>query len=358
MIGRRICPIARIARPLALTAILLGTGCRPDAASDPVAGTEVLSGRVLYDGDDLGEPMVMAVVGDRLVFTDNFADAQIRVMRLAEGRIEHAFGRKGSGPGEFRAIWGIQPVEGSADAFWIYDPALSRLTRVSLAEVAARVPPSRWKTLDIPAPVPLTGPLWVADTLLASPGLFTEPGRLALLDRRGELLRLVGSTPPGAESVPVQVRNHAYQSMAQYDPDRGVLVLANRHADRIEVLRPDGERVREIRGPARFDPVYRVTSRQGTPVLDGGLDLRFGYVDVETSRRHVYALFSGRTHRERGRGVVYGEEVHVFDWDGRLRRVLRLEGDNIAIAVPRGESRLYALRMHPGPAVVEYDLSR
>lgn len=90
--------------------------------------------------------------------------------------------------------------------------------------------------------------------------------------------------------------------------------------------------------------------------MDPGLDLRFGYVAVAATDDRIYALFSGRITAAFGREAPYGEYVHVYDWNGEMQGVLKLDRASVGIAVdPEGEA-LYATTEDPRPAVRAYSL--
>ena len=92
------------------------------------------------------------------------------------------------------------------------------------------------------------------------------------------------------------------------------------------------------------------------PSLATGDDLRLGYVDVAASRDRIYALFSGRTRAGHPDEAIYGRDVHVFDWDGKLHSVIHLDADAMAIALDEGQDLLLAVRHLPTPAVLAYEL--
>jgi hypothetical protein len=89
-----------------------------------------------------------------------------------------------------------------------------------------------------------------------------------------------------------------------------------------------------------------------------GDDLRAGYVDLASTDRHVYALFSGNVMGEAGQQTFFGRQVHVFDWSGRMVARLELDEPALTMALAPDESRLYAVRHEPQPSVVRYDLPR
>lgn len=105
-------------------------------------------------------------------------------------------------------------------------------------------------------------------------------------------------------------------------------------------------------GPYRFEPRFWV--KDGAMATDGSL--RFGYVDVATSREDIFALFSGRAREGFKEEAPLGDYVHVFSWDGAFRRALKLDAGMLAVAVDPAGMILYGARINPTPAIVRYSL--
>jgi len=319
----------------------------------PSESIHELTARSLYDGDRLAMPVQIATFGDRIAVGDGYAEHPVHVLD-SEGRYLAGIGREGEGPGEFK--WPRQ-LEPTADGrgFWVFDMELARLTLVD---------PDRWDETPSSARtvLPLRGPAFVtsvsrsADGDFLATGFFGE-GRLGHYAGDGHYAGASGPLPRSAIDAPPEVLQHAYRGTLKADPTGSRLVLANRHAGFLEVYSAAGELERRIQGPSEFDPAFDVTAGEAGPSLATGADLRFGYVDVATTRNRIYALFSGRTRAGHPDDATYARYVHVFDWRGRLISVLHLDADVAAIAVDPGRSRLLAVRHLPTPAVVSYDLA-
>src|SRR6202008_3108331 len=161
--------------------------------------------------------------------------------------------------------------------------------------------------------------------------------------------------PTGANGPPAVVQ-HAYTGTLMARPDRGRFALLTRHADRVELFRDDGSPLRTVTGPAGFLPVYAVRWRAGSRVMASGSDLRFGYIAGSATQRALYGLYSGRSRAELPGGANYGTFVHEYDWEGKLRRVFKLDAYAIGIAVDPEGRTLYASRLYPTPAILRYEL--
>jgi hypothetical protein len=320
---------------------------------DPVAEYP-LTGTSLYEGEILAMPSQVAVVGDRIVLVDGFAERPIHVLDAASGTYVASFGRSGEGPGEFEWPRAVESAGSGSHGFWVFDAALSRLTLVE-PDLWAAQPSSERVTLSIRGPAQVTNVIRIGGDLLLGAGFFSD-GRLGHFDGKGDYTGASGPLPVSATEAPPGVLQHAYRGVLKSNPARTRLVFANRHAGFLEIYGSDGEPLRRIDGPYGFEPSFTVRLGEQGPGLATGDDLRFGYVDVATTNDRIYALFSGRTRTGHPEDVVYGQTVHVFDWDGTFVSILHLDADVMAIAVDEVRTRLLAVRHLPAPAVLSYDL--
>jgi hypothetical protein len=347
------------ARRAAVAAVLCGTvACgEPDAprTSAELPSVQPLAGTVLYGGDRLSRPQSIGVTDDWVLVGDVPRPHALHVISRTNGRHLASWGREGEGPGEFSSLWGLQPAD--AGQVWLFDPAQTRLTLLDVPALLADAPAPLRRTLVLRGEyVPMTA-VWVADSLLMSSGMFSG-GRLAQFDSIGSPRRVVGPLPPAKPNVPAAVAQHAYSGTLVRHPSRPLLAIGTRHADRVEIYRVDGALVTVARGSAKFEPVYEPRIRGNTPVMGTGDDLRFGYVDLFAAGDRLYALYSGVTRGERPGKASFGGEVHVFDWDGRLRARYALDALALGIAVAPDGRTLYAIRHDPEPAVLRYPLPR
>lgn len=344
-------------RPLRLAALALPllAACGTRQPTDNTATQ--LEGTVIATGDYLDQPGQLAVVGNRLVVLDRSAP-KVHVFRLPDGERVRSFGQNGEGPGEFRTAHHVQPDARHPGDVWIFDLSLRRMTRLHLG-AAAEPQVQEVVNLDDGGGVFLH-PAWLTDSTFVISGIFPlhGDGRVMLAGRTGAFTRMIGEAPrhPGAASIPTTVLQHAYEGPVTVKPDRLMFAIATRHADRVEFFRSDGTTVAQIVGSTGFLPKFETRQRAQSVSMAIGDDLRAGYVDLESTDRHVYALFSGNLMGEAGQQTFFGRQVHVFDWSGRMVERLELDAPAVSIAVNRNESRLFAVWHDPEPSVVRYDL--
>jgi hypothetical protein len=320
------------------------------------AGQEyaALRGRTLFRGEPLAIPIAIASVGPYLALLDVGSDFKITVLRKLDGVVAWRLGRRGRGPGEFIGPYSLDVAGEEQRTLWVYDLSLRRLTRVQLPERLDQTPTVD-STLLLLSGASILNPIWIGDTVLVALGSFDD-GRFGFFGSSGRLLRTTGALPPGDPRVPVPVRQQAYQSSMMANRQRSLLAVATRHASHFVVCRLDGSIVAQAEGDVPFEPRYVVRRGARGPVMGSDLDLRFGYIDLAKSDRYIFALFSGRTREAFPGRATMGEWVHVYDWNARLVRRLRLDGEAGAIAADESGSTLYAIQLEPEPRVRVYSM--
>lgn len=310
---------------------------------------EPLVGTVLSDDDELSAPTRILLVGGTLAVLDRRADHVIRLYDPITGDRLATFGRHGQGPGEFTGAWDLFRGN-SPRSLWVLDVSLRRVTALTVDSLRA----SQKYRGD--ALVALSGEgSWESMRQFGvqgfvATGTFTR-GRLAQYAPTGAFLRTVGTMPrPAARWGPVVTQDAFAARLGNHQPTNRV-VLAYRWTDRIEVRDPQGALLVSMDRPLGFEPL--VSDESGSRATFT-FDARHAYLSTTSTERNVYALFSGRSEREAGMTMSFGRDVHVFSMDGRLRRILRLDADVMAIAIDDAARELYALAHEPEPRVLRY----
>jgi hypothetical protein len=109
----------------------------------------------------------------------------------------------------------------------------------------------------------------------------------------------------------------------------------------------NGTRLGTFHTPYRWDVEYatkRVDGSIGFSYVNSGE--RRGYTSVAATEHYVFGLFSGRK-RLPQRTAWAANYVHVFDWDGKLHAVFRLDVDAIRLEVSEELGMLYVVTVPP-----------
>lgn len=314
-------------------------------AGPSTAGT--LDSRIVTGSEALAMPLAAEVFGDRLAVLDGAGDPAVHIIDPASGQIE-SLGGVGEGPCEFEGP--VSLSAGPDGGVWVYDISLSRFSHVAAGD--EEQPWRCGELLRLETEAALFGPRWLPEGRLVSLGVQSS-GRHAFFDRAGRHLDTAGQIP-GLEAEAPFIRQQAYRGELAVKPDGSGMVVALRHAGRIQLYTRGGELRTTAIGPADFLPTYGVVQGNGPPTMALESKTRFGYVDVEVTDEHIVALFSGLV---AGDGDAYmGRQIHVFDWSGEFLAGYDLDTPVIAIALDEPSGRLYGVRHDPTPAVVAFGL--
>ncbi|HST58428.1 MAG TPA: BF3164 family lipoprotein [Longimicrobium sp.] len=344
---------------LALVALTVaaGVGGCGNAASPP----PLLRGRLLTDTASLALPTGLALTPDGLaVVIDARAPEAVRVFDAA-GALVARLGREGSGPGEFVSAVSVFGRPGHPGELWVFDTRLERV--VPLRGETLRGAPGAAEAFGAAVKLQpgliVEAPRWLDDSTLValSPMLVAGEGRFVRFGADGVRRATMGDPPPTGTGGwgSAFVRQQAWGGDMAVHPSRSLFVLASRYAGRLEAYDRNGVPRVRFQVPQPFEPDF-------APAEDGlnmerGKDFRFGYLDVAATAQHVYALYSGRLQRDRSVPADVADQVHVFDWEGRLQRVVRLDTPVAHLAVDSAGGTLYGTRIDPHPQVVEFSLA-
>ena len=342
-------------RAITLTLVVgaAAAGCNRDAAPRQGEPTTLASRELISGEDKLMLPQTIAVAGDYMAIGDNDA-MMLKVFDRRSGRSVARVGPRGSGPGEFQIVWSLQGAQvGGSVVFWGFDSQLSRLVGYEVDGSGARSEPRPPVMPQVPgAPSHLQ---WVNDSTLVVAGLLNQ-GRLWLVRPSGEPIRPLGVVPLVTPDFPLVAAQQALQPTIAVQPAGDRVAVASRYAGRVDIYdsRTDATIPAEV--PAPFEPERKVGSNGAMPIFLQDGRTRYGYIDIAATRDRVFALFSGRSRAGYPGRANYGEQVHVFDWDGHFLGAVDLGRDAYKIAVDSEGSSLYGVTMDPEPVVYEYSL--
>jgi len=308
-----------------------------------------LTARVIAS-DSLRFPTILATVSSSLLVGDGKLHA-VQVYRRSDGALTKTIGKSGRGPGEILVPWSFATTPEDTERFWLFDAELLRFTQFRLGDG------HYVKSVNFGFPSPYY-PVWISDSLIVSPTLKAVEHRLAYYRANGEFVTTMGEFPSEMkERTPLSIRSQSLQSKLRIKPDRTLVMLCARYANRIDIYSSDGNLRKSVVGPQGFFPVYEPTSTDGKSVLVmDNQNTRFGYIDAAVTDRFMFTLYSGRSRKDFPGKANFGEDIHVFDWAGNLLQVFKLDNDVLAITVDQKAEILYAIRHYPTVALLAYDL--
>jgi hypothetical protein len=85
---------------------------------------------------------------------------------------------------------------------------------------------------------------------------------------------------------------------------------------------------------------------------------KVGYLSLYSTEMFVYALYSGALASEflRNNKSFSADMLYVYDWDGNIKRKIKLDMECRYICVSDDNKRLYAIAEIPEPEILYYEL--
>lgn len=300
-----------------------------------VPRSTTLRGQPLANNIAFGRPFFLAAAAGRLWVTDISGEPWLHLVRIADGYLERSGGGRGEGPGYFTSVTDLSRRPGDTLGIWAFDGQLGRLTY--LTHERRTLPP---QTITAQAPERLPIALrWLTQIHLIGVRPTDTSASLVVYDSLGRSVRSSHFEILGDSTIPYRKRRN---------PSGGVRICVKPGGAEFAVLFVAGARIDRYRADLTRLPGFEVPfasngdfERDAQGRWQAYLP-RSHYRDCAATAQHLYALYSGRLEAKYPEGVGReGIYVQVFDWDGKLKRVLRLSRGASAFAVV-GDSVMYA----------------
>jgi hypothetical protein len=323
------------------------------AAFNPVRVT----GSVLSADTNFSILVDVAVANDSQVVVVNFRQPYLRVIDRRSGAVVGMLGRGGKGPGEF--ITDPRIGAGDGKSIWVFEFQRGALARVQLD----RQPNSHDSVIYVIQSLgPYSGPIGIDDStvfLVGSRDSVAFGNVNFHTGSRQGVGREMHFRSDSLVTSPMRRMGIYWEVDGCRNPAGDRIVRFHRAAGRLEYLNREGAVVREFETPYAVEPEIErgeLWTRKGRQ--------RVGYGSCTASDEYVFALFSGRHERDYrppsryfpSEAFAY-EFLHIFDWNGRLVKVVQLDPPAWwRAAIDTKTFELFGLTDEPEPAVVRYDL--
>lgn len=291
-----------------------------------------LQGKYWNVHDSLGRPFDIKATAGYVVLRDDWTATKLTLLDRKEGHPVRHFGRSGGGPGE---LTNPGPLWAEGNRIEVFDGSRMSLLRFNADSVRA-------EQGQVGHPVFQTAAHGIislahfSDTAYVATGVFPE-GRFCLLDNQGHVTGYREWYPSATDvsgNLPFHVLGLAYQSNLCTQPGGNRTAVVTRYGSMLQIhaWNPTSGEADEVACVQEFSPGVNVRNVEGTPNFAPGADTRWGYLSVDASARYIYALYSGKLQKD-GTAFNLGNEVRVFDWDGRPVCLLRLNAEGSALSV-------------------------
>jgi hypothetical protein len=299
------------------------------------------------------------VVNDSQLVAIDFRPPYFRLIDRRTGALIATLGRRGGGPGEYSTNPRIAP-RADGRSIWVYDMQRSTLT---LAHLDPPMTPAD-STVHFAHIGGNAGPIGIDDTTVVLLGA-KDSAAFGVVDFRTGARRLIGERMKfGSDSLPMRPEWRASLTgdvRGCRDPKTNRFVRFHRKAGRLEYLSAQGDLLVAAETPYVFEPGVALDGKTYWAV-DG--PQRIAYNACVAMPNLVVALFSGRRDASYRPVSQYApseahvfEFVHVFDWSGKLVKVLQLDQPTWwMMDIDPKTLEMFGLTDEPVPAVLRYDL--
>lgn len=317
----------------------------------PVGGvSDTLVGRVLADSNTLAAPRYVSATDDMVVVAQNTQATLLKLFDRRSGRFLGAVGAREPERGVYLRA-GALTVLPKRQQVQMFDQFTSRLVSMGIGDSAGTQ-----TSIVVDTALSILETAWLPGGRFAGVGL-KVPGSFALFAADGARARTVGPPPQVPATAPLFVRQHVGRTTMTISPKGDRVVLLGHYSDALVIYDTLGHVIASGERSVRFDPEFDVAMRRGAPSMQTVANTRIGYINAASTTDAIFALYSGRAVGARGARAFYGNHVLEFGWDGQLRRVHRLQGDALAIAVTPDGKTLLTIQDAPRPNLTAYSLS-
>ncbi len=291
----------------------------------------------------LGRP-TRIVVKDTLLFVIEAAgEPYVHVLDARTGALVRSLGRRGGGPGEFGEVPSFVPSSTVSERLWFLEGFSQEIEGLDLKQLTfTRHNEREGSTLRL-EPRGVYSLIATRDGFVGSRRDSTGAFLLTKYNQRGlggEVLARVAIDDGRASP---QVLLTAYQHLLCAGPTDDQVALVYTFAGKAQIVDLVSQVTRDVQVPVGFVPTLgRNPVTRDVGFKNGEPTVRRGYSDCATTAEGIVLLF---------RGVLRGKLsappptspsfLHVFDWQGRLTRVIRLDHYAESISVSPGGDMLY-----------------
>ena len=314
-----------------------------------------LSGQNWEVNDLLGKVFDISIMDDFVALRNDWGETMLTLIDVLDKKQVYNFGKRGSGPKE---LINPGPMISCSEHLDIYDGANMSLMRYDVNSIVSGDSLATQILFHTSLPgiislVKLQGSNYVAS------GIFQE-GRLCLLDGDGAICTFTGDYPANENltGIPFHVLGMAYQSLMCGQPHGTRTALVTRYGGILQIYEWNllEKTAKEISCVNEFAPKLTTKDINGTPNFRPDNETRWGYLAVDATEKYIFALYSGRLQKDEN-AFHLGNEVHVFDWDGKPCYLLRLDCEGSSLAVRDNKLFVLAEYENMGNDIVEYNLS-
>lgn len=324
-----------------------------------------LSSQKFLSDEVLGTPYHICLTDKYLILGNLKNDTILEVYTIDEGKKKNQFILHGEGPGEVLLLSGMQYAEAD-HCLYLSDLFKSLIYEIPEGELEAECPQVKeafnFQAEKLPDGVMIGD--WqrrLSNGKLLAAGA-TPEGMLAYFDSQMAEFSYYEPYPDKSnvnEELTDMANMRLYSSYSAASPSADKLAVVYHSADVIGFVRLEGDVLKTEFIKTAFPNDIYVEHFDHANVQGAftGESLRH-YISVTASDERVYALYSGKKEKECAPGLMRGDRVRCYDWDGNLLEEMLLDGEALQIAVSVDNHFLFAVSesSETGYSILKYEL--
>lgn len=300
-----------------------------------------------------GIPTTMKLFDGKLFLVDMFnGESLISAYDIKTKAKVFSFGEKGNGPEEFLQITSLDfSDKGNGQIEMLaFDPVRKQCSIYNYQHLLSGNR-NKEKSLKIVASVPYLYELYRLDKGYIATGrmekdkyvLFSDS--LEVFDYKGEY------RPKPMKGIPDALHSLANYGKTEFSLDKNKMVEIVYNAPVLSMY------------DVNLDDIAKrweyVIGELDYNVVDGNINKKsvMGYLSAYVGDKYVYALYSGKP-ENLDEIATYGDEIHVFDYDGKMVERIKIERPAFSLVVDESENRIFTLCHIPETKVFVYDYER
>lgn len=316
----------------------------------------------IWESDEwiLYNPDKLAVLGSYLIVLDERQKNKIFLFNRKNKKLMAKLGREGKGPGEFLSPWYIFTAKRDTKRFCIYDGQLRRISCYNLKNVLKKSDdkPLFSLTLSGNTGIPLRLNSFPKAKKFIVTGIFSNAHRYMVINSSGDIIKKSKAIPYSRiNDVPLNISQQAFTVFPVSNYKGTKIAFAYVYKNTLAIYSKEGKLLNQTMGPGKyFSPKFLTAKTPYGPTFAQNGETKVAYVDLNSSKNHIYALHSGRPRKSGVAGL--SQTLYVYNWNGELNSIFHLDRNVLDCAVTLTEEVLYCIdkNVNNYPAIVEYKL--
>lgn len=311
--------------------------------------------RVLIQENQLQDPWDILLIDSTLVVANENGVPLLEMYTLDGVRLT-SFLSKGNGPEEVLMIGNLQESN-QKKKLLVFDLFKKKFLQYDLTSTSKKVKLDTTFSFlrQLEESDVLFDKLFITKNYMIGESRSPE-GRIALMNQNGDLIRYCGDYPRKTEAKISDIENaNLYASGITIKKDGSKLALAAYSAGMIDIYSIKDNSVKSIWNYQEFLPENLYIIEMGETFRAAMTDeSRYGYPDIASTDRFVYALYSGKKLKEKD--YSFGSIIRLFDWNGSFGLELHSDINLRRITVSEDDQYLYAVAkdMKGQPCIVVF----